>query len=189
MSWTSDLFQVLQNFLKAKMSTVKHENLDKPTFLDKMMGNTFEGHYISTQPMNRSQVIQFTTEIEDKLEQRQARLTGYCPIRRQIYDELFMELIRQSAINCQERGLLLLRVKDELKMSMDALIHVYASALQYTDRPIVVKTVEKEAVDVDAIHRKYQQTLAEERHKSQATIKQLEDELLFLKKLNASKKE
>ena len=165
--------------------SIKYESSDKPTFLDKMIGNSHEGKYVSTKPSNRAQVIQFQTEINDKLESRQARLTGYCPVRRQIYDELFLELIRQSAINCQERGLLLLRVKDELKMSMDSLIHVYASALQYTNRPIIVQSEEKEEVDVKAIHAHYDEIIELAQYKSQASIKQLEDEIIFLKKTHS----
>ena len=44
-----------------------------------------------------------------KLQQRQARETGICPVRRELYSQCFDELIRQVTINCAERGLLLLR--------------------------------------------------------------------------------
>ena len=41
-------------------------------------------------------------------------------VRRELYAQCFDELIRQSTINCTERGLLLLRVRDELRMTLHA---------------------------------------------------------------------
>ena len=41
-------------------------------------------------------------------------------VRRELYSQCFDELIRQSTINCAERGLLMLRVRDELKMTLMA---------------------------------------------------------------------
>ena len=43
-----------------------------------------------------------------------------CQVRRELYSQCFDELIRQSTINCAERGLLMLRVRDELKMTLMA---------------------------------------------------------------------
>ena len=43
-----------------------------------------------------------------------------CWVRRELYSQCFDELIRQSTINCAERGLLMLRVRDELKMTLMA---------------------------------------------------------------------
>jgi hypothetical protein len=39
---------------------------------------------------------------------------GICPVREELYSQCFDELIRQITINCAERGLLLLRVRDEV---------------------------------------------------------------------------
>lgn len=50
----------------------------------------------------------------------QARETGICPVREELYSQCLDELIRQVTINCAERGLLLLRVRDELRMSIAA---------------------------------------------------------------------
>ena len=49
------------------------------------------------------------------MQQRQARETGICPIREELYSQCFDELIRQITINCAERGLLLVRVRDEIR--------------------------------------------------------------------------
>lgn len=62
---------------------------------------------------------------------RQARETGICPIREELYAQCFDELIRQITINCSHRGLLLVRVRDELRMSIQAYQTLYESALAY----------------------------------------------------------
>ena len=62
----------------------------------------------------------FQEQLDQKLQQRQARETGICQVRRELYAQCFDELIRQSTINCTERGLLLLRVRDELRMTLHA---------------------------------------------------------------------
>ena len=50
----------------------------------------------------------------------QARETGICPVREELYAQCFDELIREVTINCAERGLLLLRVRDEMHMTIAA---------------------------------------------------------------------
>lgn len=46
------------------------------------------------------------------LDDRQARKFGVCPIREELYSQVFDEIIRQVAVDCPERGLLLMRVRD-----------------------------------------------------------------------------
>ena len=94
----------------------------------------------------RLDVMNLQEQLDLKLQQRQARETGICQVsrhctgavtfaqpltqttiwypvfqtRRELYAQCFDELIRQSTINCTERGLLLLRVRDELRMTLHA---------------------------------------------------------------------
>jgi len=49
--------------------------------------------------------------VTDHLKKREAKASGVCAIRSEIYAELFSELIRQLAIECPERGLLLLKIR------------------------------------------------------------------------------
>ena len=41
-------------------------------------------------------------------------------VRRELYSQCFDELIRQTTLSCEERGLLLLRVRDEFRMTIHA---------------------------------------------------------------------
>ena len=50
--------------------------------------------------------------LDRMLEDRQARSKGVCGIREELYSQAFDEIIRQVAVDCPERGLLLMRVRD-----------------------------------------------------------------------------
>lgn len=62
---------------------------------------------------------------------RQARETGICPVREELYSQCFDELIRQVTVNCAERGLLLLRVRDEMRMTTAAFQTLYESSVAF----------------------------------------------------------
>jgi len=76
-------------------------------------------------------VINLQEDLDKRLLSRQARETGICPIREELYAQCFDELIRQITIQCAERGFLLVRVRDEIKMTMDAYQTLYESSIAY----------------------------------------------------------
>lgn len=86
---------------------------------------------VSSVPATRQDVVNLQETLDALLLQSQARETGICPIRRELYTQCFDELIRQVTINCTERGLLLLRVRDEMVMSMDAYETLYCSSIAF----------------------------------------------------------
>ena len=59
---------------------------------------------VSASPATRLDVMNLQEQLDHKLQQRQARETGICQVRRELYSQCFDELIRQSTINCVERG-------------------------------------------------------------------------------------
>ena len=69
--------------------------------------------------------------MDKRLQSRQARETGICPIREELYAQCFDELIRQITIQCAERGFLLVRVRDEIKMTIQAYQTLYESSIAY----------------------------------------------------------
>ena len=87
--------------------------------------------YVSPIPATRLDVIILQEELDKKLQERQARETGICPIREELYSQAFDELIRQVTINCAERGFLLVRVRDEIKMTIQAYQTLYESSIAY----------------------------------------------------------
>merc|ERR1711898_15950 len=70
-------------------------------------------------------------DLDKRLQQRQARETGICPIREELYAQCFDELIREVTIVCAERGLLLLRVRDEIRMTICAYQSLYESSIAF----------------------------------------------------------
>ena len=65
--------------------------------------------YVSSTPATRADVVILQKSMDKALLARQARETGICPLREELYAQCFDELIRQCTIICAERGLLLLR--------------------------------------------------------------------------------
>lgn len=86
---------------------------------------------VASTPATRLDVVNVQEELDRRLQQRQARETGICPVRRELYSQCFDELIRQVTINCAERGLLLLRVRDEILMTIAAFQTLYESSVAF----------------------------------------------------------
>merc|ERR1719454_1267710 len=90
--------------------------------------------YASKAPASRLDVINLQEALDEKLMERQAREMGVCPVREDLYSQCFDELIRQVTINSPERGLLLLRVRDEIRMSIAAYQTLYQSSVTFGTR-------------------------------------------------------
>lgn len=87
--------------------------------------------YVSSVPATRHDVVNLQEQLDKQLAQRKARETGICPIREELYSQCFDELIRQVTINCAERGLLLLRIRDEIRMTIASYQALYESSIAY----------------------------------------------------------
>jgi dynein light intermediate chain len=60
-----------------------------------------------------------------------------------LYAQCFDELIRQITINCSERGLLLLRVRDEARMTIAAYQTLYESSIAFGMRKALMAEQKK----------------------------------------------
>lgn len=87
--------------------------------------------YVSTTPSTRSDVVKLQQQLDNELQKRKARETGICPIRSELYGQCFDEIIRQVTIDCSARGLLLVRVRDEMKTTIRAYQSLYESAITW----------------------------------------------------------
>ena len=90
--------------------------------------------YVSSQVSSRQDVITLQEKLDQKLMERQARDSGICPVREELYSQCFDEIIRQVTIKCPERGLLLMRVRDEIKMTIAAYQTLYQSSVTFGTR-------------------------------------------------------
>lgn len=103
--------------------------------------------YVSCTPVTKVEVLNLQEGLDRRLQTNQARETGICPIREQLYNECFDELIRQVTINCLERGILLMRIKKEVEMTVNSYQSLYESAIAYGIRTALISEEMKSKMD------------------------------------------
>ncbi|CAI2379160.1 unnamed protein product [Moneuplotes crassus] len=130
--------------------------------------------YVSPSPATKMDVISLQDELDKRLMQRQARESGICPIREELYSQAFDELIRQITINCAERGFLLARVKEEIKMTIQAYQTLFESSIAFGMR----KSLQSEQRTAE-MHIKIEK-LEEENYKLEIEIEHLSSDILDL---------
>ncbi|KAJ3234162.1 Axonemal dynein light intermediate polypeptide 1 [Chytriomyces hyalinus] len=167
-------------------------------------GGQFWVQKVSSTPATRLDVINLQEQLDHMLQKRQARETGICPVRRELYIQTFDELIRQVTISCQERGLLLLRVRDEIRMSIAAYQTLYESSVAFGMRKALQAEQGKSDMDtrikeLEEEKRQLEQSVLELKAKCEAIEKRESErrameerkhaeEIAFLKKTNVQLK-
>ncbi|NWU89084.1 IDLC protein, partial [Upupa epops] len=130
---------------------------------------------VSSAPSTRSDVVQLQEQLDLRLQQRQARETGICPGRRELYSQCFDELIREVTINCAERGLLLLRVRDELRMTLAAYQALYESSVAFGVRKALLaeqgKSDLRRIAELEEEKQQLERQVSEEKARCEATEK------------------
>eukprot|EP00039_Didymoeca_costata_P021595 m.2563 g.2563 ORF g.2563 m.2563 type:complete len:241 (+) comp2545_c0_seq2:85-807(+) len=124
--------------LKRQTKLPPVEPATKPDFLSSIFppktwteGTNTYTQRVSNAPPTREDVDELEERLDAKLKQRQARDTGICPVRRELYTQAFDEIIRQVALDCPERGLLLSRVRNEIQMTLEAYQVLYDSSVTF----------------------------------------------------------
>ena len=87
--------------------------------------------YVSPKSATREKSRDLFKALDAKLKERRAKEKGICPVREELYSQCFDEIIRQVTIDNPDRGLLLLKVRDEIKMSIASYQILYESAILY----------------------------------------------------------
>lgn len=90
--------------------------------------------YVSHQQASRIDVARLREMLDQKLIERQAREGGLCPVREELFTQCFDEIIRQVTLSEPERGILLLRVRDEIRMTIAAYQTLYQSSVTFAMR-------------------------------------------------------
>ena len=112
--------------------------------------------YVSPQPATRDKSRDLFKALDQKLKERRAKEKGICPVRQELYSQCFDEIIRQVTIECPERGLLLLKVRDEIKNTIASYRTLYESAILFGIRKQLQAEVGKEKLkkEIDELERK-----------------------------------
>ena len=87
--------------------------------------------YISSKPSTLKDIVNIQEFIDLKLQQLQIRETGIDTNREDLYLQCFNECIRQITINCHERGLLLLKIRNELQNYISYYKELYTSSIAF----------------------------------------------------------
>ena len=87
--------------------------------------------YASKEPASRLDVISLQEQLDKKLSERKARENGICPVREELYGQCLDELIRHVTLDGPERGLLLMRTRDEIRMTIDAYKTLFSSSVTF----------------------------------------------------------
>lgn len=86
---------------------------------------------VNMQPATRADTQRLQETFDQLLEIYQARVHAICPVREKFFLQVFEELIREAACECPERGLMLLRVRDELRLTIEAYQTLYHNSIAY----------------------------------------------------------
>jgi dynein light intermediate chain len=95
--------------------------------------------YPSPTPATNSEVVALEHQLNTALSQRQARETGICPVREELHDQAMLEIIRQVTVGCAERGLLVLRARDEKLATVRAYQQLYESSVAFGMRKALLQ--------------------------------------------------
>ena len=105
--------------------------------------------HVSPKPATTIDVLTLQDQLDTSIENSSARETGLCPFREELFAQCFDELIRQITINCAERGFLLVRVRDEIKMTIQAYQTLYESSIAFGMRKALMAEQEKNLIQQD----------------------------------------
>eukprot|EP01062_Namystynia_karyoxenos_P042402 TRINITY_DN309_c0_g2_i1.p1 TRINITY_DN309_c0_g2~~TRINITY_DN309_c0_g2_i1.p1 ORF type:complete len:307 (+),score=106.90 TRINITY_DN309_c0_g2_i1:82-921(+) len=154
---------------------------------------------VSREPASAMAVITLQEQLEQRGELRSVRENGICVQREELYEQCFDELIRQVTVACPERGLLLARIRDELRMTRDSYKALYEMACALGMRKVIQRDLDHEVAKemesleyevqiqqkrVHGLQAKVQKTRKLLADRQQLSENQHEEEMRFIRKGN-----
>ena len=131
--------------------------------------------YVSCTPVTKAEVSNLKEGLDKRIKILEAKETGICTTREQLYSECFDELIRQVTINCLERGILMMLVKTEYENQVKTYQNLYQSSIAYGIRSYLMIEEEKKNMKQE------NETMEEECETLTSDIEKLEKEIEELK--------
>jgi dynein light intermediate chain len=102
---------------------------------------------VSSKPATHLDLLEVQEKLDKCLSENKLKPTGLSKKRRKYFNQCFDELARQEIIQCIPRGLLLLRIRDEIRMSLAAYESLYLSSAAYGVRRAIKTDMEKQKVE------------------------------------------
>ena len=88
----------------------------------------------SSKKSEKEEIQIIAEKIEVLIRQRKCKQEGVCEINDEIYLETFNELIRQIAIDCPERGIVLSIIRDEIERTIKEFKNIYRNSQKFSVR-------------------------------------------------------
>ena len=101
----------------------------------------------SSTPSTFTDIQQLSEQFDLRLFKENALETGFCPKRRQLYTDLFNEIIRSVSVHCEERGELLQRIQNEYQQWFSTYEQLYASSMAYGMRQSLNRMEEEKSAE------------------------------------------
>ena len=139
--------------------------------------------YVSPKPATEVDVITLQNDLDNLITTKMVRETGICSKREELYAQCFDELIRQITINCAERGFLLVRVRDEQKMNIQAYQTLYESSIAYGMRKALMaehykSEMENQIKALEKENEEFEQQIKDMEQEIENMIKDEEDKFI-----------
>merc|ERR1711871_60756 len=144
---------------------------------------------VSSQAASRFDVITLQEQLDRRMAERKARESGICVVREQLYAQCFNELIRQVTLNLPERGLLLMRVRDEMKLTISAYNTLYESSVAFSTRKAIqaqdgIADMEKKLEELETECRALEEESVQLSQKLETTKRRENEKINVMKKKN-----
>ena len=94
-------------------------------------------HFVSCDSAIVNDILKLNKNLQNQMKIRGAKESGVCPIREELYNECFEEIIRQVTINCLQRGDLLNRIKLEMNYEINYYRQLYESLIAFSLRKVL----------------------------------------------------
>ena len=94
-------------------------------------------HFVSCDSAIVNDILRLHKNLQNQMKIRNAKESGVCPIREELYNECFEEIIRQVTINCLQRGDLLNRIKLEMNYEINYYRQLYESLIAFSLRKVL----------------------------------------------------
>ena len=94
-------------------------------------------HFVSCDSAIVNDILRLNKNLQNQMKIRGAKESGVCPIREELYNECFEEIIRQVTINCLQRGDLLNRIKLEMNYEINYYRQLYESLIAFSLRKVL----------------------------------------------------
>ena len=109
---------------------------------------------------------------------RGAKESGVCPIREELYNECFEEIIRQVTINCLQRGDLLNTIKLEMNYEINYYRQLYESLIAFSLRKVLQEKKKKIMLENkrEKIKKEIEELQKEINEKNEMLKKRMEEE-------------